>query len=83
MIIFKRSTAEISFLKHKKAREDFAQAESELTEAFLLIDAKELSEELKLILKDYFLGTVSENEKPLQIKFLNGQKFNITIEQCG
>lgn len=66
----------------KKAREDFAQAESELTEAFLLIDAKELSEELKLILKDYFLGTVSENEKSLQIKFLNGQKFNITIEQC-
>lgn len=57
----------------KKAREDFAQAESELTEEFLLIDSKELSEELKLILKDYFLGTVSENEKSLQIKFLNGK----------
>lgn len=67
----------------KKARAEFAQAESEIAEAFRSINVKELSEELKLILKDYFLGTVSENEKSLQIKFLNGQTFKITIEQCG
>lgn len=57
--------------------------QTEIEKAPYAIEAAELSEELKIILKDYFLGTVSENGNSLQIKFLNGQKFKITVEQCG
>ncbi|MCI9561074.1 MAG: hypothetical protein HFK03_01150 [Clostridia bacterium] len=67
----------------KKARAEFAQTEGEHTEAFRSIDEEELTEEVKLILKDYFLGTVLQNDKSLLIKFLNGQKFKLTIERCG
>ena len=38
----------------KKARAEFAQTEGEHTEAFRSIDEEELTEEVKLILRDYF-----------------------------
>lgn len=58
----------------KKARAEFAQTEGEHTEAFRSIDEEELTEEVKLILRDYFLGTVLQNDKSLLIKFLNRSK---------
>lgn len=65
-----------------KVRQDFAADCAQIDGADKAISADEISNELKIILRDYFVGNVSQNAGSIQIKFLNGQKFNITVEQC-
>lgn len=45
------------------------------------VSAEELAAELNIIFDDYFTGTTTLKQKTLNLKLLNGQLFNITVEE--
>ena len=45
------------------------------------IKLNELMEQVKVALKDEFIAKVEETENGFALEFVNGQKFNIRIEE--
>lgn len=45
------------------------------------IEKEELMTQLQEVIKDEFVAEVSISESGLSLRFLNGQKFNVTIEE--
>ena len=45
------------------------------------IELNELMEQVKVALKDEFVAKIETTENGLTLEFLNGQKFNIRIEE--
>lgn len=45
------------------------------------ISVKALTEEITLIIKDELVATYTEEETALQVHFLNGQNFRISVEE--
>ena len=46
-----------------------------------IVDEKSLLLDLKVLIKEYYAVTFSENEDGLQLAFGNGQKFSISIKE--
>lgn len=46
------------------------------------ISAQDLLIDLKVLMKEYYVATFTENEGELKIAFENGQKFIIGIKEC-
>lgn len=47
------------------------------------VDSDSLLFDLKFIMKEYYIGTFSENGESLRIKFNNGQIFEVTINEIA
>ena len=47
------------------------------------ISVQELTEEITLLIKDEIVATYTEEETALQIHFLNGQNFRISVEEMN
>ena len=45
------------------------------------ISVKDLTEEVTLLIKDEIVATYTEEDSALQVHFLNGQHFRISIEE--
>ena len=45
------------------------------------ITIKDLTEEITLLIKDEIVATYTEEENALQVHFLNGQSFRISVEE--
>ena len=45
------------------------------------ISVKDLTEEITLLVKDEIVATYTEEESALQVHFLNGQNFRISVEE--
>ena len=45
------------------------------------ISVKDLTEEITLLVKDEIVATYTEEENALQVHFLNGQNFRISVEE--
>lgn len=45
------------------------------------ITMKDLTEEITLLIKDEIVATYTEEETALQVHFLNGQSFRISVEE--
>jgi len=45
------------------------------------ISVKDLTEEITLLIKDEIVATYTEEETALQVHFLNGQNFRISVEE--
>lgn len=45
------------------------------------ISVKDLTEELTLLIKEDIVATYTEEEDALQVHFLNGQNFRISVEE--
>ena len=45
------------------------------------IKKNELTADLKTMLKDEFVAEITENDSALKLRFLNGQKFVLTITE--
>ena len=45
------------------------------------ISVRDLTEEITLLIKDEIVATYTEEETALQMHFLNGQNFRISIEE--
>ena len=45
------------------------------------IQKENLMNELVVALKDVFVAEVSQNENVLTVKFVNGQKFSLQVEE--
>ena len=45
------------------------------------ISVRDLTEEITLLVKDEIVATYTEEENALQVHFLNGQNFRISIEE--
>ena len=45
------------------------------------ISVKDLTEEIALLIKEEIVATYTEEENALQIHFLNGQNFLVSIEE--
>jgi hypothetical protein len=45
------------------------------------ISVRDLTEEITLLVKDEILATYTEEESALQVHFLNGQNFQISVEE--
>ena len=45
------------------------------------ISVRDLAEEITLLVKDEIVATYTEEENVLQVHFLNGQHFRISIEE--
>lgn len=45
------------------------------------ITIKDLTEEITLLIKDEIVATYTEEENALQVHFLNGQNFRISVEE--
>ena len=45
------------------------------------ISVRDLTEELTLLIKDEIVVTYTEEESALQVHFLNGQNFRISVEE--
>ena len=45
------------------------------------VSAEELAAELNIVFDDYFTGTTTLKQKTLNLKLLNGQQFNISVEE--
>ena len=45
------------------------------------ISVRDLTEEITLLVKDKIVATYTEEESALQVHFLNGQNFRISIEE--
>ena len=45
------------------------------------ISVKDLTEEITLLIKDEIVATYTEEDSALQVHFLNGQKFCISVEE--
>ena len=47
------------------------------------ISVRDLTEEITLIIKDEIVATYTEEETALQVHFLNGQNFRISVEEMS
>lgn len=47
------------------------------------ISAQDLLIDFKVLMKEYYVATFTENEGELKIAFENGQKFIIDIKECS
>ena len=45
------------------------------------ISVRDLTEEITLLVKDEIVATYTEEENALQVHFLNGQNFRISVEE--
>ena len=45
------------------------------------ISVRDLTEEITLLVKDEIVATYTEEESALQVHFLNGQNFRISVEE--
>ena len=45
------------------------------------ISVKDLTEEITLLIKDEIVATYTEEDSALQVHFLNGQNFRISLEE--
>ena len=45
------------------------------------ITMKDLTEEITLLIKEEIVATYTEEENALQVHFLNGQSFRISVEE--
>ena len=45
------------------------------------ISVRDLTEEITLLVKDEIVATYTEEENALQMHFLNGQNFRISVEE--
>ena len=45
------------------------------------ISVRDLTEEITLLIKDEIVATYTEEENALQVHFLNGQNFRISVEE--
>ena len=45
------------------------------------ISVKDLTEEITLLIKDEIVATYTEEDSALQVHFLNGQNFRISVEE--
>lgn len=45
------------------------------------ISVRDLTEEITLLIKEELVATYTEEETALQVHFLNGQKFRISVEE--
>ena len=45
------------------------------------ISVRDLTEEITLLVKDEIVATYTEEESALQMHFLNGQNFRISVEE--
>ena len=45
------------------------------------ISVRDLTEEITLLIKDEIVATYTEEETALQVHFLNGQNFRISVEE--
>lgn len=57
------------------------QGETKMKNTQTQITIKELTEEITLLIKDEIVATYTEEETALQIHFLNGQNFRISVEE--
>lgn len=46
-----------------------------------VIEASDLVCELKILMKDFYEGTITDDGKALKLRFANGQKFKITVTE--
>ena len=44
------------------------------------IEKENLTDEIQILLKDFFEATISKNENNITMQFMNGQKFSVSIE---
>ena len=47
------------------------------------ISVRDLTEEITLLIKDEIVATYTEEENALQVHFLNGQNFRISVEEMS
>ena len=47
------------------------------------ISVRDLTEEITLLVKDEIVATYTEEENALQVHFLNGQNFRISVEEMN
>ncbi len=45
------------------------------------ITARELAEDLKIILDDFFVGSPKADDNKIQVTFFNGQEFEICVSE--
>ena len=45
------------------------------------VSVRDLTEEITLLIKDEIVATYTEEETALQVHFLNGQNFRISVEE--
>ena len=45
------------------------------------ISVRDITEEITLLIKDEIVATYTEEENALQVHFLNGQNFRISVEE--
>jgi hypothetical protein len=45
------------------------------------ISVRDLTEEITLLIKDEIVATYTEEDSALQVHFLNGQNFRISVEE--
>lgn len=45
------------------------------------LSVKDLTEEITLLIKDEIVATYTKEESALQVHFLNGQNFRISVEE--
>ena len=45
------------------------------------ISVRDLTEEITLLIKDEIVATYTDEENALQVHFLNGQSFRISVEE--
>lgn len=67
----------------KKNKEHLFVTEMESAEQNLkfTVDVKSLLLDVKVLIKEYYATTFTENENSLELAFDNGQKFLISIEE--
>jgi hypothetical protein len=44
------------------------------------IEKENLTDEIQILLKDFFEAIISKNENNITMQFMNGQKFPVSIE---
>ena len=44
------------------------------------IEKEDLTDEIQILLKDFFDAIISKNENNITMQFMNGQKFSVSIE---
>ena len=44
------------------------------------IEKENLTDEIQILLKDFFDAIISKNENNITMQFMNGQKFSVSIE---
>ena len=44
------------------------------------IGKENLTDEIQILLKDFFNAIISKNENNITMQFMNGQKFSVSIE---